>query len=188
MKYRGTTTKTIDGLDLEMTIVFDVTVTSSINGQLLATPDIELDLYGTNLNEPGKEIPSDFSWDIIELYHAHGESEQFHSEIKTDLDLERLPSNNFESNSLVLLLGMWVYNILRLIGLEGVVESIYATGATMSRDRKKVTRRRLRTVLLDVIYLAGRIIRSGRSWSISFGKYQKAPAAAFSLFYKKFGL
>ena len=29
--------------------------------------------------------------DVIDLYKHHGTHEQFHSEIKTDLDLERLP-------------------------------------------------------------------------------------------------
>lgn len=29
---------------------------------------------------------------IIELYEQHGASEQFHRELKTDMDLERLPS------------------------------------------------------------------------------------------------
>ena len=38
----------------------------------------------------------------IDLYHAHGESEQYHSEIKTDMDVGRLPSGKFESNKLVL--------------------------------------------------------------------------------------
>lgn len=33
--------------------------------------------------------------DVITQYHAHGESEQFHSEIKTDMDVERLPSGKF---------------------------------------------------------------------------------------------
>ncbi len=186
MKYTGVKMKPIDGSDKEMAVVFDVTVTDVLaNGQMLITPEVEVDLYGTNLikaNENNGVIPLE---EIIELYHAHGESEQFHSEIKTDMDIERLPSNNFQSNSLVLLLSMWAYNMLRLIGLEGVVESIYKTDSTMSRDRKKVTRRRLRTVLLDVIYLAGRIIRSGRTWSISFGRHQMA-ADAFSVFCKKF--
>ena len=39
--------------------------------------------------------------EVIGLYHAHGECEQFHSEIKTDMDMERLPSGKFETNELV---------------------------------------------------------------------------------------
>ena len=53
---------------------------------------------------------------IIRLYHAHGECEQFHSEVKTDMDLERLPSGKFATNALILELGMIAYNILRMIG------------------------------------------------------------------------
>jgi hypothetical protein len=32
---------------------------------------------------------------VIELYRQHATSEQFHSEFKTDLDLERLPTGKF---------------------------------------------------------------------------------------------
>lgn len=53
---------------------------------------------------------------IISLYHAHGECEQFHSEVKADMDLERLPSGKFATNALILELGMIAYNILRMIG------------------------------------------------------------------------
>ncbi|OIQ58497.1 hypothetical protein MOTE_18670 [Moorella thermoacetica] len=36
--------------------------------------------------------------------------------IKNDLDLERLPSGKFATNDLVLHLGVFAYNILRLLG------------------------------------------------------------------------
>ena len=39
---------------------------------------------------------------IIDLYSDHGTSEQFHSEFKTDMDIERLPSGKFATNQLVL--------------------------------------------------------------------------------------
>ena len=45
---------------------------------------------------------------------------QYHSEIKTDMDVERLPSGKFESNKLVLELTMIAYNILRIIGQESL--------------------------------------------------------------------
>ena len=51
---------------------------------------------------------------VIDLYHAHGESEQYHSEIKTDMDVGRLPSGKFENNKLVLELTMIAYNICLL--------------------------------------------------------------------------
>lgn len=77
-------------------------------GQYFIVPDIELGTYWTNTSLPDETV--------IGLYHAHGESEQYHSEIKTDMDVERLPSGKFGSNKLVLELTMIAYNILRIIG------------------------------------------------------------------------
>lgn len=77
-------------------------------GQFNLVPDVEVETWGTNLGDPDEEI--------IRLYHAHGECEQFHSEVKTDMDLERLPSGKFATNALILELGMIAYNILRMIG------------------------------------------------------------------------
>ena len=54
--------------------------------------------------------------DIVKLYQGHGTHEQFHSEFKTDLDLERLPSGKFATNDLVLSLAVLAFNILRAIG------------------------------------------------------------------------
>lgn len=81
-------------------------------GQYFIVPDIELGTYWTNTSLPDETV--------IDLYHAHGESEQYHSEIKTDMDVERLPSGKFESNKLVLELTMIAYNILRIIGQESL--------------------------------------------------------------------
>jgi len=44
---------------------------------------------------------------------VHGECEQYHSEVKSDMDVERLPSGKFETNALVLELTVIAYNILR---------------------------------------------------------------------------
>ncbi len=52
--------------------------------------------------------------DVIRLYREHSTCEKFHSELKTDMDLERLPSVKFATNAPVLLLGMMAYNGLRL--------------------------------------------------------------------------
>ena len=42
--------------------------------------------------------------EIIKLYNDHDTSEQLHSEFKTDMDLERLPSGKFDTNALVMAL------------------------------------------------------------------------------------
>ena len=50
----------------------------------------------------------------IQSYHAHGECEQYHNEIK--MDIERIPSCKFETNKLVIDLTILAYNILKIIG------------------------------------------------------------------------
>lgn len=74
------------------------------HGQYFLVPDIELGTYWMNL--PLSD------WDIIDLYHAHSESEQYHSEIKMDMDVERLSFGKFGSNKLVFELTIIAYNIL----------------------------------------------------------------------------
>lgn len=158
----GQTDIGIDGRKLPYRIVFEVTERRIIKGQLLTLPEIEVDTYWVSLNELGAQ-------EVIDLYHDHGTSEQFHSEIKTDLDLERLPSGNFATNELILHLGMLVYNILRIIGQESL--AVVDGGDALPRPRQKeVKRRRLRTIMQDLIYMAGRLIRTGRQWFISFGR------------------
>ena len=56
-------------------------------GQFLLSADIEVETWWTNLGKSDHEI--------IKLYHAHGECEQYHSEVKSDKDVERLPSGKF---------------------------------------------------------------------------------------------
>lgn len=78
------------------------------HGQALLIPDIELEGWWTSL-----DIAETL---VIKLYADHGTSEQFHSEFKTDLDIEQLPSGKFATNALVLAISALVYNILRWIG------------------------------------------------------------------------
>jgi len=82
------------------------------DGQLLLTPEVEVDTYWCSLDlKPEK---------AVKLYQDHGTPEQFHSEIKGELDLERLPSGYFETNDLVLHLGVFSYNVLRLVGQQSL--------------------------------------------------------------------
>ena len=121
---------------------------------------------------------------IMSVYHDHGTSEQFHSEVKSDLDLERLPSGKFSSNAFILLAGMIAYNLLRLCGQESLREDNGNTIITPD-IRKKANRRRIRTVIFDFIYMAGRIIHSSRKYFISFGKMNPF-ASLWNSIYKRF--
>ena len=124
-------------------------------GQFNLVPDVEVETWWTNLGDPDEEI--------IRLYHAHGECEQFHSEVKTDMDLEQLPSGKFATNALILELGMIAYNILRMIG-QGTI------GGRAPRQKRDVKRRRLRTVISNLIMMAGHVTMHARQLIIGLGK------------------
>jgi len=126
------------------------------HGQLLLVPETTIEGWWTNLDLPEKKI--------ISLYQNHGLSEQFHSEFKTDLDLERLPSGKFATNALVMACGAFAYNILRFIGQLGLL-------GEQSPVRHPAKRRRLKTVIQELIYLAARLIRSGRRLRLRFSRH-----------------
>ncbi|WP_440997926.1 transposase [Arhodomonas sp. SL1] len=105
------------------------------HGQHLLVPAYEVHGYLTTLSVEAADAER-----VITLYAEHGTHEQFHSEIKTDLDLERLPSGKFATNDLVLSLAALAYNVLRLIGQNAL------TGDD-APPRHPAKRRRLRTVI-----------------------------------------
>jgi hypothetical protein len=111
--WRGETFREMSELETRLRIVFQVTErTITATGQLLLVPEVEVETYWTSLACPPEEV--------MALYHDHGTSEQFHSEIKSDMDLERLPSGAFATNAVILLLGMMAYNLLRICGQESL--------------------------------------------------------------------
>lgn len=124
-------------------------------GQILLIPEVEVETWWTNLGETDQEV--------IDLYHAHGECEQFHSEIKTDMDLERLPSGKFDTNALILELGIIAYNILRMIGQETI-------GGRTPRQKRDVKRRRIRTVISNLIMMASHVTAHARQLIMGLGK------------------
>ena len=125
-------------------------------GQRLLVPEIEIEGWWTTLDLPIKQV--------IGLYEDHGTSEQFHSEIKSDLDMERLPSGKFATNALILTLGGLTYNILRFIGQLGLVD-----GQTPVRHPAK--RRRIKTVMQEFMYMAARLVKTGRRLKLLFSRH-----------------
>lgn len=139
-------------------------------GQMLLEPDIELEGWWTSLTLSDQEI--------IELYKGHALCEQYHAEIKTDMDLERLPSGKFATNQLVMACGALVYNILRFIGQVALVKP---SGII----RHEAKRRRVKTVIQELVYFAGRLITSGRRLKLRFSRHVTAHAEAFSQIYQR---
>lgn len=132
---------------------------SDANGQMFLEPQINLDGWITSLRPEAADDQT-----VIALYQDHATSEQFHSEFKTDLDLERLPSGKFATNDLVMSFAVLAYNILRWMGLKGL----------MGEDapvRHKAKRRRLKTVMQELMYMACRLVKSGRQLTLRFGQH-----------------
>jgi hypothetical protein len=134
-------------------------------GQVLLIPEVTVEGWWTNLDLPEQKI--------IKLYENHGLSEQFHSEFKSDLDLERLPSGKFVTNALIMALGCFAYNILRLIGQLGL-------HGDYSPVRHPAKRRRLKTVIQELMYLAGRLISTARRLKLRFSRH----CPGFEAFYR----
>lgn len=124
-------------------------------GQHLLVPDIELQGWWTSLALPAEAV--------MEHYQYHGTHEQFHSEIKSDLDLERLPSGKFDTNDAILHLGSFAYNCLRLLGQLGLTGEI-------APIRHPAKRRRLKTVLQEIMYRAAKFVAHARRLVLDFGR------------------
>lgn len=160
--YVGSTKKTVsyttesgEHKSVDMRIVYEITErTIDKNGQVLMFPDIELNMFWTNLDWSDK--------DVIESYHKHGECEQYHSELKTDMDVERLPSGKFTTNALVLELAMIAFNLLRMIGQESLKYK--------QPEKRRVRRRRLRTVISHLILCASHVTRHARTTVMALGQ------------------
>ncbi|VAW85352.1 Mobile element protein, partial [hydrothermal vent metagenome] len=154
----------IDGVFQTFRRVMQITErTIDKKGQGLLIPDIEVEGWWTSLKMTDQEI--------IELYKQHATSEQFHSEFKTDLDVERLPSGKFDTNDLVLACHAFAYNMLRFIGLVGLM-------GKNSPVRHTAKRRRIKTVLQELMYLAARVMKRSRQHWLRFSKH----CAAYSAF------
>lgn len=133
-------------------------------GQLLLMPDIEIEGWWSSLDAAEYDDER-----IIALYRDHATAEQFHSEFKTDLDIERLPSGKFATNDLIMTLSAYSYlcpsgyNILRWIGLIGLL-------GEQSPIRHPAKRRRIKTVIQELMYLAARLIRTGHRLKLRFSQ------------------
>lgn len=131
------------------------------HGHPLLLPDYELEGWTTTLAQT-------FTMQaIVDLYKDHATHEQFHSEFKTDLDLERLPSGKFETNYLVCAMAAVAMNVLRLMGQN----------ALLGKDapvRHAAKRRRMKTVLQELMFKAGRMIKHAGRWVLGLGANDSA--------------
>ena len=144
------------GLDAPLRIVFRVTVRTMLkSGQMLLIPDVDVDTWWTSLDNSPE--------DIIRLYCEHATCEQFHSELKSDMGLERFPSGKFDTNAAIMKLAALAYNILRIIGQTALDDGHKLT-------RHDVRRLRAKTVINRFMFIAGHVINHARQMFLSLGR------------------
>jgi hypothetical protein len=137
------------GLTNTIRMVYEVIErTIDKKGQMLLVPDIEVKAYWTSLDKDADTV--------IRLYQEHGTSEQFHSEIKSDIGLERFPSGKFNTNRLVLVIACLVYNMLRWAGQYSLRYRVAG-----GKPRQRI---RLKTIIQDIVYLAAKLVKHARKW------------------------
>lgn len=157
--------------DVAVRRILRLTERSSLaNGQVLLLPETTLEGWDTTL-------PAEISAEtVIALYADHATHEQFHAEIKTDLDLERLPSGKFATNDLILTLGGMAYNLLRMIGQATLL-------GPDAPPRHPAKRRRVKTVIQEIITQAARVVHHARQWILSFPEKGSPGFHAFQRLY-----
>jgi len=111
------------------------------SGNRFLIPEIEVNSWWTNLRCDAEEV--------ILLYHDHATSEQFHSELKHDLGVERLASGKLAVNKILLAVAMNAYNSLRLLGQSSIERKFW----------EKQKRKRLGKVIRDIICVAGKLVK-----------------------------
>jgi hypothetical protein len=127
------------------------------HGNTLLLPEYMLEGWTTTL--PARIDPAE----VIALYCEHATHEQFHSEFKTDMDLERLPSGKFDTNYLVCQLAAVAMNLLRMIGQNTLNEPDAPV-------RHAAKRRRIKTVMHEMMFKAARMIRHAGRWFLGLGQ------------------
>ena len=105
----------------------------------------------------------------VRLYHDHGTSEQYHSELKSELQLERLPSGKMSSNALWLSLAAISFNCLRKMG-QHALHYARRTGAAVLTEPAEGRRLHLRTVIDHLIRVGGKFVAHAGQCILKLGR------------------
>ena len=79
------------------------------------------------------------------------------------MGVERLPSGKIDTNELVLELMLIAYNILRMLGQETISQGKVLV-------KRTVQRRRLRTVIQNIVHFAGHVTKHARQLILSVSR------------------
>ncbi len=78
------------------------------------------------------------------------------------MDIERLPSGKFATNELVLELARIAYKLLRMLGQESLKHK--------PDKKRRVARRRIRTVINNLMFFASHITQHAREMVMALGR------------------
>ncbi len=152
--YQGSTYRQLKSSKRMLRLVFEVREILKKNGRNLLLPEVKLFSVWTSIECFSEQ-------EILRLYRLRGTSEQYHAEFKSEMNMERPPSDNLQVNNAFVLMGMLAHNMLKVIALDMVkVEGL---------GLKQATRRRIRTVMHGVIFMAGRIVKGSRRLTMQLG-------------------
>lgn len=154
------------GLHKEYIVYRLKTIFKDKEGQPLLIPEEELSSWRTDMAMPEE--------DVIETYNQHGTSEQYHSELKSDMEMERMPSLSFESNKVVHACCMIAFNVLRKIGVDS---------AKIIRTRTKRSRLRIATVINEVMRSAGKFVARANTFFLRMNPSDVAFHVVHKLYY-----
>lgn len=183
--YLGSYIKTMHykGRPIRVRMVYEITVRDAVwvkskgtaDGyyQYMIEPTYEVDLYYTSLEVSDRNV--------INLYHDHGTCEQYHSELKTDMDVERLPSKYFATNKLVCELAMLAYNALRIIGS-------FCMDCPDLPVRNNVDRHRLKTIINGIVHLDAKVTSHARRVHLAITENNKWTATYYHVMDRVFAM
>ena len=116
----------------------------------------------------------------FELYKNHAESEQYHSEIKTDMKLEKLPSHYFATNKFILSFAAIAFNIMRRVS-----DLLLEEKETFEHPKKdKIKRIRIGTTIKILGDVAYKLIKNGVKWIIELSAIENLYNAIKCIFHK----
>ena len=158
--------------------VFKVTATPCEQGKLTnysknldPFKDYEIESYYTNMDlaevSSGIFNEKEIAKSCVEAYHNHATSEQFHSELKTDMHVRLLPSKYFSTNSLVLRISAIAFNILRNISYLALE---FNSSKLNHRRGRNISRMRISSVIDNFIKIPCKVVSHARNLLLQFSR------------------
>ena len=118
--------------------------------------------------------------ECVNIYRDHATCEQFHSEEKTDMNMELLPSKYFKTNAFILQLSVLAFNVLRILGNLALIND----SSFQHHKYPIISRIRIKTVIEKICNIPCKVAKHARKIVLKIGKYCKV----FKIYKKNYNL